>query len=567
MIEDPTRRSPFADVLIRPGAIHTFGPDAEPARALAVQGDVIIGLSPRSDGLDDLAGPRTVVIDDAEFTLLPAFNDTHNHLLEATRNASFVPAQQARSIAELVEMIRVRAATTTPGQWIQTSNAWHEQALAERRLPTAQELDEATREHPVIVRRGGHMAVLNSRALAASHIDVTTADPPGGKLGRHPDGSLDGMLEGGAQYALVRVPSPPMAEQIDGVERSCQMFAASGIGIVRDPVVSPEGMRVYQAAADAHRLSIRVRPLLLVSPMGPVARRIAQIDDFALRSGFGNDRIKVWGLKFVLDGGPEGGALDESYANDPTFKGHLNWEPDELFSVMRSAVRDGWRVATHAIGDRAVRTLLDVYERIAAATGPLPPRTFVIEHAFLSDRAQRARAIALGVHITVQHALLYALGDSLVRLWGVERTRNVMPVKAWLDAGAELSGGTDYPIGFFEPLRTVHGMVTRETATIGVQGPEFAIDRLTAMRLCTVAGADLSDERAALGPLRVGRLADLVAFRRDPLTVPIDELLTLKPAFTVVGGRPVHDPEHHFQAVTDRERMVSSSAHGARRLR
>ena len=115
MNEDPTRRSRFADILIRPGAIHTFGPDPEPARALAVQGGEIIGLSPRSDGLDDLVGPRTLVVDDPELTLLPAFNDTHNHLLEATRNASYVSVQQARSIAELVEAIRVRAAVTPAG--------------------------------------------------------------------------------------------------------------------------------------------------------------------------------------------------------------------------------------------------------------------------------------------------------------------------------------------------------------------------------------------------------------------------------------------------------------------
>jgi predicted amidohydrolase YtcJ len=254
----------------------------------------------------------------------------------------------------------------------------------------------------------------------------------------------------------------------------------------------------------------------------------------------------VWGLKFVMDGGPEGGALDEPYVTDASFRGHLNWEPEEMFAVMAAAVQRGWRVATHAIGDRAVRTVLDVYERIIATTAHLPDHALVLEHAFLADKTQRARAIAMGVHITVQHALLHALGASLLRLWGPERTRPIMPVKAWLDEGAELSAGSDYPIGFYEPVRTVWGMVTRQTESVGIQGLEYAIERETALRLATVAGAYLSNEQSRLGPLAPGRLADLVAFRTDPMTCKIDDLPELKPVITMVGGRAVYDPEGLF---------------------
>jgi hypothetical protein len=443
-----------ADVIIRSDRIYSMASDTATPRALAVRGDSIIATSREAGGLDALLTPQTIVIDDSALTWLPAFNDTHNHLLEATRNAMFVPIDRAHTIADLVALIRERAAHTPDGRWIQTSNAWHERILAEGRLPTAQELDEATRDHPVLVRRGGHMAVLNSRGLELSGITSATPDPQGGRLGRRADGSLDGMLEGGAQYALVHVPPLSIDEQIAGVEQSCRMFSAAGIGTVRDPVVSPEGMRLYQTAADAGRLTLRVRPLLLMSPVGTVAQRIAQIDGFAMRSGFGNDWLKVWGLKFVMDGGPEGGALDQPYETDPTFTGHLNWDPEEMFQVMLAAIDRGWRVATHAIGDRAVRTVLDVYGRVLAKSPRVPPHAFAIEHAFLADRTERARAISMGVHITLQHALLYALGASLVRLWGPERTRQIMPVKAWLDEGAELSVGTDYPIGFYEPVRT-----------------------------------------------------------------------------------------------------------------
>lgn len=394
--------------LIRAGAIYSMAPDRAVYRAIAVQDERIVALAAARDGLDSLIGAGTRILDDPSITLLPAPR-VHRYPQSPAGSHSqsyFVPAQNARSITELLELIRNRAINTPKGRWIQTSNAWHEQNLAEKRLPTAPELDRATSEHPVLVRRGGHMAVANSLALKLSGLNATTADPPGGKLGRFPDGNLDGTLEGGAQCQFIRVPPLPLEEQIAALEQSCQTFAAGGIGTLRDPVVSPEGIRLYQAAEKSHRLPLRCRPMLLVSPAGSVAERISRIEGFPTPDSFGSDWLKIWGLKFVLDGGPEGGALDKPYANDPSFAGHLNWEPEEIFTVMNAAVKLGWRIGTHAIGDRAVRTLLDVYERVLSTNPNLPPGTLAMEHAFLADQTQRARAIKFGVAVTLRHALL-----------------------------------------------------------------------------------------------------------------------------------------------------------------
>src|SRR5262249_40244967 len=190
-------------LVIRAGRIYTMSPTDHVQRSLAVRDGSLVALADTSNGLDRLISAPTLVVDDPALTILPAFNDTHNHLLEATRNATFVPVNRAHTIAEFVALIRDRAAHTPPGRWIQTSNAWHEQQLAERRLPNASDLDQATRDHPVLARRGGHMAVLNSRGLREAGITAATPDPPGGHLGRQPDGTPDGILEGGAQYALV----------------------------------------------------------------------------------------------------------------------------------------------------------------------------------------------------------------------------------------------------------------------------------------------------------------------------------------------------------------------------
>jgi predicted amidohydrolase YtcJ len=148
--------------------------------------------------------------------------------------------------------------------------------------------------------------------------------------------------------------------------------------------------------------------------------------------------------------------------------------------------------------------------------------------------------VRLGVHVTVQPPLLYALAAPLLHHWGPERARHVMPVRAWLDAGAELSGGTDYPVASFDPLESVWGFVTRETERDGVLGAEYAIDAYEAFALYTTGGARLDGDGARRGVLAPGRLADLVAFPADPITAPTERLRALRPVFTVVGGRVVH---------------------------
>jgi len=135
------------------------------------------------------------------------------------------------------------------------------------------------------------------------------------------------------------------------------------------------------------------------------------------------------------------------------------------------------------------------------------------------------------------------LGPVLVDNWGKERTREVMPVRAWLEEGASLSAGTDYPVGSYNPLHSIWGMVTRGTLKVGIQGPEYAIDQYTAVQLYTAAGAHLNSESHRRGTLQPQRLADLVAFRTDPITCPVDDLPSLRPIFTLVGGQAVYDPE------------------------
>ncbi len=487
------------------------------------------------------------VVDDPGLILLPAFDDNHSHFILAAEGLSQVPADQARSIADLVELIRQRAARTPPGQWVKTSNAWHESNLAEKRLPTALELDQATQVHPVWVKRGGHIGAANSLALRLANITRDTPDPEGGTIKRLPDGTPSGVLVEAPAWTLVQdlVPPPPFQQQVDDLRQVCRIYNRSGIGTLRDPIVSRGQRLVYQALREQGDLSVRCRPLFLIA-RDSVDRQIAAIQRLGPHSGFGDDWLKLWGLKAVMDGGASGAALDQPYTDDPSSSGKVFWKAAELAEAGNFAVRHGWRIATHAIGDRAVRTLLDAYEQIVHDNPGLKPGTLVIEHALLADATQRARAIRLGVWISAQPPLLYALGGEFLARWGPERTAYITPLRAWLEEGAQVSAGTDSTgtgAPPYDPLLAVWSMVTRGTQHVGVQGAEYAIDRFSAIRLYTLGSAQLNWEDHRRGTLQPGRLADVIAYRNDPLTCPIDELVELRPVWTMVGGRAVFDPE------------------------
>ena len=193
----------LADLLIRAGAIYSMAPNRAVYQAIAIRDEWIVAASEDPHGLDGLISAGTHVLDAPDLTILPAFEDTHNHLILAAQNMSLVPVDRAHTLAEFIDLIRQRAAQTPPGSWIQTSAAWHEVNLVEGRLPTAPELDEATRDHPVLVRRGGHVVVANTLALTLGGITRETADPPGGTILRFPEGTPTGVLIEPPAYASV----------------------------------------------------------------------------------------------------------------------------------------------------------------------------------------------------------------------------------------------------------------------------------------------------------------------------------------------------------------------------
>ncbi|MFF3579395.1 amidohydrolase [Streptomyces mirabilis] len=525
-----------ADLVIRADAVHTLVPGQAPQRALAVRGDRIAALSPDPNGLDHWVTARTTVHDLPGATVLPAFDDTHTHLIYAALGAHDVPVHQARTIPEFLDLIRQRAEVTPEGEWIRTTTNWQELNLAERRMPTAAELDRATDRHPVLVKRGGHNDIVNTYGLRLAGISEDTPVPPGGVIGRDADGRLDGRLIDNALGLVERlVPAPDRSQRIDGLRLATSQYAATGIGTVRDCAVTPEDYKVLLAARESGALSTRVRAL--ISALGLTgAAQVEDLLDVMEDWRYDSDPwLRVWGVKFGFDGGLEAGATEEPYACDHSFSGTLTWEPDALVEAVEAVVRRGWRVGTHAYGDRAVRILLDVYERVLSRNPGLPAGTLVMEHGGLAGPEQRARAVELGIPVTIQQPLLHDTAEVEEGFWGPERVARLFPARGWIDLGAQVSAGSDFPVGQFGAMRSVWGMTTRQTV-IGVKGPEHAISYQEALALHTTNAARLCGDQSLRGTLTPGRLADLTVWDQDPAHCPSDALRDLNPTHTIVGG-------------------------------
>jgi len=500
-----------------------------------------------SENLDDLSGDSDSKVARSDLFILPGFIDTHTHLIQASYAVFDVQIDNAKSLNELIALIKERANSTPEGTWIRTSAAWHEMNLLEKRFPTAKELDEATTKHPVLVKRGGHNDVVNSYALRLAGITKDTLDPKGGRIGRDENGEPNGLLVQSAAQQLVEklLPTQPMKKLIEGLSQASLNFASLGITTVRDAAVNNDERLLYQTVWKQGRLAVRVRPMITII-RGTVPQQITALDGLAVSSGFGDEVLKIWGLKAVMDGGAEAAALVDPYANNKNYTGFLFWKPEDLIEVLNHAVRRGWKVGTHCVGDRAVKTTLDVYEKVIKDNPEIEAGSLVLEHAFLADDEQRARAIKLGVSVTVQHPPIFTLGSELVENFGAERAGKLLPVRSWIEEGAVVAAGDDYPAGTLNPMGSMWGLVTRKTGGAGVLGADESISRETAIELYTREAARLIGEFNDIGTLEQGKFADFVAFEKDPFEVPIDEFRGMKPVLTVVGGNPVFDPYNLF---------------------
>jgi len=534
-LQTPLPRPPAPDLILINGRVITVDRNFSVAEGVGILGDRILTVG-NEDQLRALAGPSTRVVDLKGNTVIPGLMDNHLH---GAGGGPGVDLSRARSLAEVRAAIAARVEQSKSGDIIVSNSDWHEAQLSEQRLPLRDDLDAMAPDNPVVLVRGGHEYILNSAALTRWNIAADTAPPAGGRITRYPDGRLNGELVDAAKTLVKLPPSPSRspAQEIAARVAEYRKLNEAGLTTIRHPGISMADYRMLQEMRKRGDLTIRINALL----RAPGDSILKAIDESGVQAGEGDEWLRIGGVKLAVDGGFEGGLMRELYEKpwdeNGTFRGLQTLATERFFAIVRDLNRRDWRVATHAVGDAAIDLVLNAYDK-ANAERPIVNRRWSIEHAFIGREDHLPRMRALGLAISVQNHLFLA-GPSLVKYWGASRAAITTPAKMYLDAGLQVSSGTDAPVVPYPPLWTLYHFLTRDTISGGVLGTDQRVTRQQALRMATINNAWLNMEERTKGSIEPNKLADLVILNEDPLTCPEPRLRDAKVLTTIVAGKVV----------------------------
>ena len=539
-----------ADLILYNGHVLTVDSKFTIATAVAVKGGKVVAV-----GGDEIA--RTfdapVKTDLHGKTLVPGFNDTHQHVM-ALSHRSIEPAI-TRSIAELQAQLRAKAAQLGPGEWI-TGNGWDEAKWAEKRNPTAKDLDVATPNNPVVLTRaGGHSSVGNSLALKAAGITRDTPDPATGLIEHDKDGEPNGIIRERSDLYTRLVPRDKWEDMRPGYIKelkrlfslgitSLQSASTSiddepvGLGGIADPGPGLTFRRLQAIAAetDIPRLALYINY--------PGAERLKQ---YPHHSGYGDDKVRLGPIgENPVDGGftgPTAWTLAD-YRGQPGFRGKGRFSDEELQEMVNSSAALGWQMGLHAIGDAAIAQTIVAYDKALAQYPGLDHtgmnRRWFTDHFTIMPPDETMRTMARdGIAAAAQPNFGYTLDARYHQTLDDWRITHNNPVGSPLRFGIFVVFGSDnLPV---DPRVGLYYATTRKGPDGLVHGlAEEGVSRREALRLYTAAGAYLSWEDKVKGTIEKGKLADMVVLDKDPLTVPDEELLTLKVEQTYLGGKLVY---------------------------
>lgn len=511
------------------------------AEAVAVRGDRLAAVGSSAEAMK-LADPGTRVIDAHGQMVVPGLIDSHVHFVDGGFDLTAVHLRDAATRAEFVARIKAFAATLPPGVWIR-GGTW-DNTLWGGELPTRHWIDSVTPNNPVWLDRvDGHSALANSLALAAAHVTHATPDIAGGTIVRDAAGEPTGVFKDNAQRLVETVVSSPTDAMKDrALDAAMRYVAAQGVTTVMNMGYSWDDFETFQRARAAGRLRTRIYAAV------PLARWAELRDTIAAR-GRGDAWLRWGALKAFVDGslGSHTAAMLQPFSDAPTDTGLFVTPPESLYAWTAAADRAGLQVVVHAIGDRAIRTQLDIFERVEHENGPRD-RRFRIEHAQHLAPADIPRFAALGVIASMQPYHAIDDGRWADRVIGTERARTTYAFRSLLDAGATLAFGSDWDVAPATPIEGIYAAVTRRTldgAHPDGWVPEQKITVEEALRAYTVDGARAQFAEGELGMLALGRLADFVLIDRDLTRVAPATIRDAHVVMTVIGGHVVYERGDH----------------------
>lgn len=523
------------------GRIYTNDP-AEPwAEALSVTDGKIVCIGKMAHVLLDCGGSQqgaeTVHLED--HFVMPGFNDAHVHLGSAGADALAVELRGVKSPEEMQKRVAEAVAHHKEGEWI-TGSGWDHTLWPDKRFPNRQQLDAVAPKNPVILTHiSGHVAVANSLALKKAEIDKSTPNPPGGEIEHDGLGEPTGMLKEGAAMALVRVriPDPSMEERGRGLEIVLANVARNGVTSVQDNSAW-EDFQVYQQLKEDGKLTARITEWL------PFNATLNELQDRRAQGGTTDPWLKTGALKAITDGalGSRTAAMLEPYSDDPSTTGIFTYDPDKLRAMAIERDKAGFQLNFHAIGDRANRIALDVFEAVVKANGRRDRRDR-IEHAQVVAPLDFQRFAELKVIASMQPS-----HQTTDMRWAEDRIGNerIKGAYAWntmLKDGVRLAFGTDYPVEVISPFRGLYACVTRERPEGGPRNgwePQEKISLADCIRAYTSVSAYAQFEEGKKGELKVGEYADFIVLSDDLTKIPPAQYTKVRVLRTVVGGHTVH---------------------------
>jgi predicted amidohydrolase YtcJ len=533
------------DLLLVNANVLTMDLDRPTASAVAVAGGRIVGIY---DGKPDVTA--TDVIDLRGLTLIPGFHDAHNHMIGFGLSLTEVDLR-VDSQDELYARVAAKAATTPAGKWVIGSGYDQTRTGAH---PHRDALDAIAPNHRVWLKHtSSHMCVVNSLVLADLGIGESAPQVDGGRVTTDTAGRPTGLLEERAQELVGNLTRPyPLTTLTDAVDAAGRWYLAEGITSVTEAGVgggwigqSPVELAAYVAARDQGRLHVRVELMVVSDVFHPLGAHpsdgIETGIDLGLRTGFGDDWLRLGPMKIFTDGSLVGrtAAMSAPFEGDPGNSGYLQADADQLTEMIIEAHRAGWRVAAHAIGDRAIDLALDAFADAADQYPRARPR-HRIEHFAAARPDQVARAAKLGVIAVGQGRFASELGDGMLAAVGPGRAAWLYRQRSLLDAGLVLPGSSDRPVASGAPLLGIHDMVNRRTASGAPFNAAEAITPAEALRAYTWGSAYASKQERAKGSITPGKLADFTVLSEDPTAVAPDRIAGLEVLATFVDGTLRH---------------------------
>jgi predicted amidohydrolase YtcJ len=529
-----------ADLIFTGGRVHTVNATNDVVPALAVGGGRVL-LAGSDDAVSALAGPDTRVVELKGRSLLPGFIDAHAHLagLGMAEIAIDGKAPGMQSIAALQRAVRERAAAQPAGTWIR-GRGYDQSRLAERRHPNRLDWDTVAPDHPVIfIRTCGHIASVNSRAMAAAGIDDQTPDPPGGRYDRA-DGKNLGVAYETAQMPLQTAAMPSWQDFREALLRSSRACLAAGCTSVHDAggLVGPAFGPCQELVASGE-IDLRIYAFTTVNSF---KHPLLGLLGSGVHTGLGNERLKLGAFKVMTDGSSSGptAATREPYTSNCQDCGILYFEQEELDDLLGRAHRLGFQCTVHAVGDRAIEQTLNAMAR-AQRESPRDGLRHRIEHCGICPADLQARVHGQRIVPIVQPAFFWEFGDGYIANYGQNRADTMFPARSLLARGVPAAGSSDAPVTRQAPLLGIEQALTRATMDGQVCGPDERVDLTAAIRMHTINGAFASFEESLKGSLEPGKLADLVVLGEDLARVPVKEICQVPIAMTVSGGRVVYE--------------------------